>query len=86
MLHMDYHISKQNDLSPSHSKGKMLRFFLTHHFGSEQVSENSTTVGEVNTSEGLYLNSHAVVHIKANLDMTLLSLLLQVIYSETEWR
>lgn len=52
----------------------MLRFFLTHHFGTEQVSGNSTTVGEVNTSEGLYLNSRAAVHIKANLDMTLLSL------------
>lgn len=51
----------------------MLHFFLTHHFGTEQIPGSSTTVVKV-ISGVTYLNNRVAVHIKANLDMTLVSL------------
>lgn len=51
----------------------MSHFFLTHHFGTEQISGSSKTVGKVIFGI-IYLNNHVAVHIKANRGMTLISL------------
>lgn len=64
-------IMKANKIIP-HSWGKMLHFFQIRHFGTEQILGNSTTMGEV-ISEGIYLNSHTTINIKASLDRTLVS-------------
>lgn len=51
----------------------MSHFFLTHHFGTEQISGSSATVGKV-ISGVIWFSTLFAVHIETKLNVTLISL------------